>query len=72
MPLISFVNLAGSASLTGTISVGPEITVSVNGVPVKMFPAVEFKAEGQVEAAYLNGKTCAKGDISQLSICFFN
>jgi len=54
-------SLKGSASLTGTISVGPEITVSVNGVPVKMFPAVEFKAEGQVEAAYLNGKTCAKG-----------
>jgi len=55
--------LRGSATLTGTVKVGPEITVSINGIPLKLFPAVEFKAQGSLEVAYLNGHKCAKGSL---------
>lgn len=56
-------SLTGTASLTGTVHIGPEITVSVSGIPIKLFPAVEFQAKGTLTAGYTNGKTCASGTL---------
>lgn len=57
------ISLIGTTELHGTVSVGPEVVVSINGVPMKVFPSVQFKAEGTLTAQHENGASCIGGSL---------
>lgn len=54
--------LQGTASLKGTLSIGTEIVVSINGVPLKIFPALQFKLDGTVSGTTDKGG-CVTGSL---------
>lgn len=55
--------LQGETTLSGSVSVGPEITAQINGVPLKLFPNIQFELAGTVWAKHQNHQTCIGGEL---------
>ena len=58
--MLSYLKNIAKFIILGSISIGAEIVVSVNGVPLKIFPAIQFKLSGKLSGTTRNGG-CVRG-----------